>query len=353
MARARIREIVRQFRENGLRILLERGGNVRELLALAGAPHLDRLDFARMTVERTTIVAADYRHLTSDLVVTVPVRRRGRHGTLTLYVLIEHQSEPDALMILRVLEYLVQIYKGQLRDWEQRHGSRAGFRLQPVLAVVLYTGTGAWESLGRLVDLVEGGELFAEATPDFRPLFVSLPALAPAALESKGGAFGWMLELIQQRHTRPGEFGDLLNRVLSHLEDLSSKERIRWLDLLSYVVALVYHDRAPSEREGLKNQVLASVRTDERRREVETMIRTIADELRDEGRKQGLETGRREAIRARQEMLLRVLHARLKKVPKAIERTINATDDTVLLGEWLERAATASTVDEVGIGGAS
>ena len=301
MARARIREIVRQFRDNGLKILLERGGNVRDLLALAGAPHLDRLDFARMKVEPTSYVAADYRHLTSDLVVTIPLRRRGRRDTITLYVLIEHQSQPDALMILRVLVYLVQIYKGQLRDWEHRHGSRAGFRLQPVIAVVLYTGTGAWESLGRLVDLVEGGELFAEATPDFRPLFVSLPALPPAALESASGAFGWVLELILQRHARPEEFADLVVRVVNHLEDLPDAGRDRWLLLLSYVAAIIYHDRAPPEREGLKDLVLRSVRTDERRQEVNVMIRTIADELREEGE----EIGRREgAIRARQEMLL-------------------------------------------------
>ncbi len=350
MARARVVRMVRQFRENGLKVVLERAGNVRDLLALAGAPHLDRLDFARMKVERTTYVAADYRHLTSDLVVSIPLRRRGRRGTLTLYVLIEHQSEPDALMVLRVLEYLVHIYKGQLRDWEQQHGSRAGFRLQPVLAVVLYTGTGAWESLGRLADLVEGGELFPEATPDFRPLFVSLPALAPAALESVGGAFGWVLELIQQRQARPEEFAELVVRVVNHLEDLPDAGRDRWLILLSYVAAIIYHDRAPAEREGLKDLVLSSVRTVDRRREVEAVIRTIADELREEGMEQGLRQG---GIRTRQEMLLVLLRARFKKVPKAVERTVKATDNVGRLDSWIERFANATTLDEVGIGGES
>jgi hypothetical protein len=141
MARARVAPVVRQFRESGLKFTLEQPGNIRDLLALAGAPHLDRLDFARMKVERTTYVTADYRHLTSDFVVTIPLRRGRHERTVTLYVLIEHQSEPDALMVLRVLEYLVMIYKGQLRDWEQRHGSRAGARLQPVLSVV---SAGCW-----------------------------------------------------------------------------------------------------------------------------------------------------------------------------------------------------------------
>jgi hypothetical protein len=54
MARARVVRMVRQFRENGPKVVLKRPGNVHDLLALAGAPHLDRLDFARMKVERTT-----------------------------------------------------------------------------------------------------------------------------------------------------------------------------------------------------------------------------------------------------------------------------------------------------------
>jgi predicted transposase YdaD len=346
MSAPRVAEIVRHFRENGLKVLLQRPANVRDLLALAGAAHLDRLDFARLSVEPTTYVASDYRHLTSDLVLTIPLRLGGRRRTLTLYVLIEHQSEPDALMVLRVLDYLVQIYKGQLRDWERRHGSPTGFRLQPVLAVVLYTGTRAWESLGRLVDLVEGGELFAGATPDFAPLFVSLPSLPAAALESAAGTFGWVLELIRQRHARPEEFRGLLRRALRHLEDLSAAERSRWLELLSYVVALIYHDREPPEREGLKELVLASVRTDERRQEMEAMVRTIADELRDEGRQQGRQEGE---VRARQDILLRQLRARFKKVPKAAERTVKATADVTRLDTWLERFVDAKTLDDVGI----
>jgi hypothetical protein len=60
---------------------------------------------------------------------------------------------------------------------------------------------------------------------------------------------------------------------------------------LSYAAAIIYHGRAPGEHEGLTNLVLSSVRTDARRREIDAMIRTIADELREEGMKQGLRQG--------------------------------------------------------------
>jgi hypothetical protein len=47
----RVLEIVRHFRENGLKLLLQHHANARDLLALTGTRLLDRIDFARMTVD--------------------------------------------------------------------------------------------------------------------------------------------------------------------------------------------------------------------------------------------------------------------------------------------------------------
>jgi hypothetical protein len=341
MTESRVLEIVRHFRENGLKLLLQHHDNARDLLALAGTSLLDRIDFARMSVDPTSYVASDYRHLASDLVLRAPFRSRTGRGawrTILLYILIEHQSERDPLMLLRVLDYLVQIWKGQLRAWTRRHRSPARFRLQPILPVVLYTGTQRWDDLGRLVDLVEMGDLFGEVTPAYRPLFVSLPALPAAALESSGGHFGWVLELLQQREARPEEFRDLLRRVVAHLETMPAAERLRWLELLSYLEAMVYHDREESEHGGLRDVILASVRTDEHRRELQAMWRSMADVHREEG-----------AVVALRKVLLRQLRGRFGKVPKAVERAVNATDDIARLDTWFDRVLTAPTLDDVGI----
>src|SRR5262249_45996495 len=153
------------------------------------------------------------------------------------------------------------------RAWRRQHDSLVGFRLQPILPVVFYTGTQNWADLGKLVDLVEAGELFQDVTPEYKPLFVSLPGMQAAALESSGGYLGWVLELVQQRQARPEEFRDLFQRVIAHLETMSPEERLRWLELVSYLEAMVYHDRDESEHARLKEVVLTSVQTDERRQE--------------------------------------------------------------------------------------
>jgi hypothetical protein len=340
MATARVEQIIRHFRENGLKLLLEHPANARELMSLTGTPLLDRLDFDRMRVDPTSYIAADYRHLTSDLVLQVPFRAGRR--TLTLYILIEHQSEPDPLMRLRVLDYVVQIYKRQVRDWQARHPSLKGFRFAPVLPVVLYTGTSSWPRLPRIAELVEQGMEFAGLLPEIEPLFVSLPEMAAATLEG-AGPLGWVLELLQQRRARPEAFRALLGRVVGHLEEMPGRQRQRWLELLSYLQALVYHDREVPERERLRQAIVTSVRTDARRREVQTMTKTIADALREEGQQQG-------AVKALSQSLVNVLRAKFGRLPKATEKVIRETQDPRRLDAWLVRAGTAATLEEVGIG---
>src|SRR5262249_43902670 len=123
-------------------------------------------------------------------------------------------------MPLRLLEYVVQIYNTQAREWSQRHASFANVRLQPVLPVVFYTGTRRWESVGSLAALVELAERFAGAIPAMDPLFINLPELPARRPESDGGYFGWVLRLVQGRRARPAAFQNLLRRVVEHLETM-------------------------------------------------------------------------------------------------------------------------------------
>jgi hypothetical protein len=342
MAPSRIEQIIRHFRENGLKLLLQNPGNARDLMALTATRLLDRLDFARMTVDPTTYIAADYRHLAADLVLQVPFRTRRGRGTITLYILIEHQSEIDPLMRLRVLDYVVQIYKRQARDWLARHPSLKGFGFDPVLPVVLYTGTASWPALPRLVELVQQGEEFVDVLPDLAPLYVNLPDVAREALEASG-VLGWVLELIQQRRARPEAFRALVVRVVQRLEALPARERQRWLELLSYIRAMVYPDRGRGEQEELREVIAASVRTDERRREVEALFMTGYEATLEEGRQQGARSNARE-------VLLDLLRSKFGRVPRAVEKAIRTTEDLGQLKAWVVRAGMASTLEEASIG---
>jgi Putative transposase, YhgA-like len=342
MARSRVAEIIRHFRENGLKLLLEHPANARELMTLTATRLHDRMDFARMTVDPTSYIAADYRHLASDLVLRVPFRVASGRRTLTLFILIEHQSEPDPLIGLRVVDYVVQIYKRQARNWLAGQRSLKGFLFDPVLPVVLYTGLSSWPALPRVAELVKEGQEFVALIPDLDPLYVNLPEVAPAMLEG-AGPLGWVLELIQQRQARPQEFRALVVRVVRRLEEMPARERLRWLELLSYIRALVYHDREPSEQDELREVIAGSVRTDEHRREVEDMFRSGADVLIEQGRQEG-------AVRALQRALVNLLRTKFDRLPRATEKVIRTTQDLGQLNAWLVRAGTASTLAEIEFG---
>jgi hypothetical protein len=351
MSRRRIAALVRQFSENGLKLLLEDPRNVPDLLAIIRVRLLHRIDFDRMTRIRTTFVQRDYRHVEADVVLRAPLRRSGpqrRQRRVMIYILIEHQSEPDALMAFRVLEYVVQIYKAQVRQWQRRRGSLRGLRFQPVLPIILYTGTRRWEALGRVADLVELAEEFTALIPTLDPLFVNLSALAPDQLESAGGFLGWVLRLVQERHARPAEFRELLRRVIEHLETMPAAERLRWLELLSYIHALVYHDRNPAEHAELQAEVDTSVRTHQHGQEVAIMGRTIADALRAEGRREGRKQGRmKEAVRARQQVLVRQLRHHFGELSPEVLAAIEAIKDQEQLDNCLDRVLTAKTLADV------
>jgi hypothetical protein len=348
------REFIRRFPENGLKLLLEHPGNVDELLAVGEAPERAWINFRRMRRERTTYVGRDYRSVEADVVLRAPLLRRfltGARREVWIYLLIEHQSEPDEVMPLRLLDYQLHIYKAQLRDWMSRHPSAAGFRLQPVIPLVLYTGTRRWERLGQLAGLMEMGEHFGKWTPTWEPLFLNVGALSPRFIEAEGGAFGWILRALQQRHTNRQEFAALLRQAVDGLEGkITAAERERILELFSYLVALVYNERDPAEHRGLQEQIEDAVDADWLRQEIRTMGETMADVLRAEGRKEGERKGRKkEAVRARRQTLLLLLREQFGDVPAGIVASVQACKNTEQLDTWVLRVVRAQTLQDVGI----
>ncbi|HYT92646.1 MAG TPA: Rpn family recombination-promoting nuclease/putative transposase [Gemmataceae bacterium] len=345
MNEERVRQIVRQFQENALKQVLTSPGNLRELLMVAKAAVLPRLEFAGMTVEPTTFVTAEYRHVSSDLVLTLtllPSRKSGRKRRLTVTILIELQTQPDRLMLLRVLDYLVQIWKQQVKRHGERHKSLANVQLTPVLPVVLHTGSYSWEKLGRLVDLMDDAEDLAPVTPAFEPVFVSLPNVSEAELEQRGGSFGQVLALLKMRKARREQFARRLEQTVAKLGELKGTERLRRLELLSYVEGLVYHAREAQEHKTLRERIDAVLRDDEARLEVDMVRRSMADVHRDE-------ISREVMLAERKRTLLRLLGLRWGSLPAETKQVIEATQDANQLEEWLGLVITADNLDAVGI----
>ena len=63
ISQARIRELVRHFKENGMKMMLEHPANVRDVLRLADVPWFKEIGFDQLEHIKTTFIRRNYRHL--------------------------------------------------------------------------------------------------------------------------------------------------------------------------------------------------------------------------------------------------------------------------------------------------
>jgi predicted transposase/invertase (TIGR01784 family) len=129
--------LVREFANNSFRYLFRQVDNVADLLHWREPKIARGIDFTQMAVQPETFIAPTFAQLESDVILRAPFRvRRGRNGSIEIFILIEHQSEPDELMVFRVIRYVVLIYERQATEWLQTHPNLRKFRFSPVLPVV-------------------------------------------------------------------------------------------------------------------------------------------------------------------------------------------------------------------------
>ena len=99
---------IREFDDRSTLWLLEDPALLRGLLQILDAGLADHLDFERARRINRSFIPADLQKQESDLVYTVPLRHR-RGKLVWVYVLLEHQSEPDPLMALRLYLYMGEL----------------------------------------------------------------------------------------------------------------------------------------------------------------------------------------------------------------------------------------------------
>jgi hypothetical protein len=273
------------------------------------------------------------------VLLRAPWRGAGKAASVQVFILIEHQSEPDEHAVFRAGRYAMLVYDKQEKQWQREHGNTRGLRFDPVLPIVFYSGTRTWEGLATMQQLVHHGELFGPLIPTLAPVFVNLAETGAEVLQSQVGTFGWVLWLIQQKRRKEAEFRDVLRQVVGRVERLHARQRGRWQQLLWFAHALVYHAREEPERGPLADFIRATVRQAEQP-EVQIMGRTIAEALRDEGKAEG-------ALAKQRETLLRLLRLKYKRVSSAIVAEVEATQDVEQLDHWLDAVVTADKITDI------
>ena len=304
----------------------------------------ERLELGALEMLPASFVDEEMAHRHADLLFRAPIRGDASERAY-VYVLLEHQSEPDRLMAWRVLTYMQRIWSAIVRE------QPAKTSLPPIIPVVVHHGTGGWRAPRRFHELISGLEALPELlplVPDFELLVDDLGAISHEALRTRPMPPFAKLALWLLRDGRQ------LEVLLSHLAV--------WADELA---ELARRDPSHQDRAVLARYILrvAGEMPSEQLREriakdapeLEETMATIEEQLIQKGVRQGVEQGLRQGVEqgvrqgraeALRETLERQLRARFGPVEQAISQRIAAAS-AVDLDRWLERVITAERPADV------
>ena len=327
--------LVRNFNNNSFRYLFKHGDNIADLVGWQQPKIAPSIDFTKLVVEPDSFITPGFAELESDVLLRAPLQVGTEACEIQVYLLVEHQSEPEEHAAFRACRYVMQVYDKQEKHWLQTHSNTRELRFDPVMPIVFYSGTRSWTEIKKMQQLVHHGALFGEMIPSLEPTFINLHETSTKNLQTEIGTFGWVLWLIQQKRSKQTEFHDVLRQVLARIDPLSEHNPARWQHLLWFVHTLMYHARVGEDRQQALDLVLATVRKT-LQPEVAEMSKSIAEELKEEG-----------ALEGQRKMLLRQLRLKFKKVPEAIEAEIQATQDSQQLALWFDAVITARSIRKI------
>jgi hypothetical protein len=245
-----------------------------------------------------------------------------------LLVLIEHQSDTDRLMPLRLLLFAVLYWDRQWREWKAQREPRPTLELRPVLPVVLYTGPMPWGSTRTLVELLGEPREFHAFAPRWEPLIWNLAERTPEALLASTSEWLKALAVMRAEEAEPTVFRQVFAQAVRDLTALAAQDPVRWSDLMRMLLAWAFWRRPDAERDALVAEAVASQTDVERQQEIKTMTSKWGPTLAEVSMAKGKLVAARTILRA-------LLEDRFGTVPEALAQCIEATDD-------LERLQTAA-----------
>jgi predicted transposase/invertase (TIGR01784 family) len=292
------------------------------------APHLRsllppelvaRIDWSTLTpAPERQVEVPELRNLFVDVLFSVQID--GREGYL--YLLLEHQSSPDALMPFRVLRYIVSIWTKYLLDNPEAQ------RLPAIIPIVVHHGEGRWRKPVRFAELVDlDSEALAVVDrylPGFELLLDDLAVLSPEQLRARKLSAMGTLTLFALQRAR--ESSDILSELRS------------WLAAMRQVLA------APNGIATLAP--LIHYLTEVTETKPAEMARFFRAQLGPKGQRTMATTADQLRAEERANILLDQLRERFPPLsPEVTERVRSASADD--LARWLRRVVKAERIEDV------
>jgi hypothetical protein len=259
-----------------------------------------------------------------------------------LYVLFEHQSTVDPWMPLRILEYMLRIWRAHLAEQPKARS------LPPIIPIVLHHSEHGWTAGTSFEALFDVDEAVAADLSPFLPRFRFLLDDVSRATddELRARAVTALAKLVLGclRHARrmPDMLGDPDRWEATLREAATARHGVH---ALRTVLRYMFHVSDDPDIGQLQKFFRPADKP-----ALEEEIVTLAQHCEEKGRRIGLEQGLSQGLeqgRARQaSTLLKLLHAKLGEIPPDVATRVQAAD-SASLERWALKLLTATTVDEV------
>jgi predicted transposase YdaD len=269
-----------------------------------------------LRLESGSHIDSEFSASSSDLLYTA---RLGGEPAY-IFILFEHQSSEDPWIALRLLSYMVGIWRDHARK------APAGTRLPPILPLVLAQDNKPWKTSTRFADLVQAPEALAEAiqkhTPDFAFQLVELFRMPFEKI------LGTPMGILTLRALKAEKISALLDDAV-------------WDEMLIVQLQPEEFDRF------LRYIFVRGIDKPDFRRKLKTITdpklienaMSLAEQLREEGRQEGRQEGHQEGlIASKQQDIVEALEIRFGTVPEGLREEIVLIGDLSKLTS-LHRAA--------------
>lgn len=340
--------IVRDFNDRGLVRLLESPINFANFVRLFPAAILERLDTSKLELKNRVFISPDLSKTETDILYSIPCRMKEKELTpedKSDYVLIylhgELYTRPDNRIGKKIYARRGQIWDYEERTWQEESSPRPDFRLHLVISTVLYVGDEPWKGSLELEDLVIVPEGLGAYLPRWQTIMIPLKDVSPELLLHEGTGVALALLTLRTALFDPDTLTNRIKEISEGMSKLLSEAE--WRDAAEYVIAAILN-KCKTDIQPQLFEIVKESAARPRREEVESMIVTGADVLREEGIKIGMEKWNKNLQHLLISEIERTFGAEVTRAAVA-GKTYDASETL----EIIRRLRYASKIDDLGL----
>ena len=291
---------------------------------------IEVLDLEGLTIDERHLVDDMFKERTADVIYQVPVKETEEH--VNFFVVIEHKSATYFWTLFQLWGYVYRICLREFRAAEARGEVKAGYRLPPVIAIIVHHGDSCFRGETELMELFVSLPGLEDYMPRLRAILFDLSTIAdddPILNDPEVPELRVVLLVLKTifRSEVPLTLEDVLRELKPHSDDPETYRLIHatWVYLSNNAE---YMSQNLDSLFGTFKEIVG-----------EEIMPTMVEIWKAEGEARG-------EVRKGRNMVLVALRKKFGLVPAEIEGAVLAMSDSIALESLLEHAIDSNTLEE-------